>query len=183
MFVCLLICLLTFRLYDFALVLIFGLCDGALMLILLYDLQERVPCIVCLEVVDYSKNKGSNLENSQNANTTLSERALVKDWCESKRPAQQHNTLLSKVHSLTRKRLQKLCHDIADTIQNLDIPDVFNTSTNEFRHTSCGDCSSFLPYMDLSGTNHDTITNVEKPLQITRNEFEISTKHQNVSIL
>jgi len=135
--------------------------------------KERVPCIVCLEVVDYSTSKDLlNARNSNKMNGALSERALLTDWYKSPRPAQRHNTLLAKVSSITKRGLQKLRHDIEDSIQNQDAPSSDTGLTaDHFSHVTSNMPLSLLHEMDNNEVTHST-TQVKKSLQIDRNDIE-----------
>jgi len=92
--------------------------------------KERVPCIVTLEVIDhYSSKTQSRTKNSKKRNNK--EGIPLSNWYKLPRRAQRHNTFLSKA----QKQLQKLRHDITDSIQQQDevFDEIADTTSDELR--------------------------------------------------
>ena len=73
---------------------------------------ERVPCIVCLEVIDYD-----NLPNApkQRQSNLSEDRTIISEWVNNKRPSQRHNSIMDKVATYTQEGLRRL----EDTIDHL----------------------------------------------------------------
>ena len=64
--------------------------------------NERVPCIVALEVIDY----GSSAADGQGS--LSSERAITSAWVNTPREPKRHITLIDKVANFTQERLRQL---------------------------------------------------------------------------
>lgn len=62
--------------------------------------NERVPCIVALEVIDY----GSSVSSVQGNQS--SDRTITSDWVNKPRPPKRHSTLMDKVANYTQERLR-----------------------------------------------------------------------------
>ncbi|KAL7454123.1 hypothetical protein ACHAWC_009304, partial [Mediolabrus comicus] len=62
--------------------------------------NERVPCIVALEVIDY----GSSVSSVQGNQS--SDRTITSDWVNTPRPPKRHSTLMDKVANYTQERLR-----------------------------------------------------------------------------
>ncbi len=73
-----------------------------------------MPCIVYLEVIDHSKEKG-DLENQR-----------LRKWYMAPRQPQRLNTILSQVRSFTRNRLGQLRHDFEENQEK-----IFGTRDND----------------------------------------------------
>lgn len=99
--------------------------------------KERVPCIVCLEVIDQDKfisseniRKDENNENNpfdghqfrfgSNLSTNRSEYDILRSWYLTQRHPQRHNSLLDKMTTYTQQSLKKLRDEIEETIQQHD---------------------------------------------------------------
>lgn len=63
--------------------------------------NERVPCIVTLEVIDY----GSTAADGQG--NLSSDRAITSAWVETPREPKRHSTLIDKVANFTQERLRR----------------------------------------------------------------------------
>jgi len=72
--------------------------------------KERVPCIVYLEVIDFSERSG-DIESER-----------LKNWYTARRPSQRLNTLFSKVKTITRKGLKRLRNDFEENQEKLFRP-------------------------------------------------------------
>ena len=91
--------------------------------------NERVPCIICLEVVDCeseqvqqdNKKVDNHVINAKKLLTTQknskSDSEILTDWIMKPRPPQRHNSLLHKVTNTFRK----LRSDIKDTIHHQEM--------------------------------------------------------------
>lgn len=64
--------------------------------------NERVPCIVALEVIDY----GSSSSGGQGS--LSSDRAITSAWVDTPREPKRHSTLIDKVANFTQERLRML---------------------------------------------------------------------------
>lgn len=75
--------------------------------------KERVPCIVCLEVVDYDSPEITNNEHDPNTQKhKKKEIDVLNEWYKNDRPLQRHNSLLEKVTHYTQKNLKKWRNEI-----------------------------------------------------------------------
>jgi len=82
--------------------------------------NERVPCIVCLEVVDYNASAISTVEDDTSnkidsgwRSQKRKESDILKDWYRIDRNPNRHNSLLNKVTQYTHKSL-KIWRDDSD---------------------------------------------------------------------
>ncbi|KAL7548993.1 hypothetical protein ACHAWF_012261 [Thalassiosira exigua] len=67
--------------------------------------NERVPCIITLEVIDY----GASVHGKQHGNTpTDSDSAITAEWVKTPRPPHRHSTLIDKVAGITQEGLRRL---------------------------------------------------------------------------
>lgn len=65
--------------------------------------NERVPCIVCLEVIDYAQSTPSN-----NKLNNASDTAITKAWVGTPRPPKRHSTIIDKMANYTQEGLRML---------------------------------------------------------------------------
>jgi phosphatidylinositol 4-kinase len=106
--------------------------------------KERVPCIICLEVVDCSV-------VSEEGAFFNSEQDILTNWYKTKREPQRLKSLLSKVTKYTQEGLKKLRDEIEDTINHhekttqcnddfiqKDDVTINNTALTELSDTSTG---------------------------------------------
>ncbi|KAL7472785.1 hypothetical protein ACHAXS_013146 [Conticribra weissflogii] len=75
--------------------------------------NERVPCIITLEVIDYG-NTSSNTTNRK-SNNMSDDSAVTSAWVNNPRPPQRHNTIMDKFATYTQEGLRRL----EDTIDHL----------------------------------------------------------------
>ncbi len=75
--------------------------------------NERVPCIVAMEVIDY----GSSVIDGQGS--LASDRAITSAWVETPREPKRHITLIDKVATFTQERLRRF-EDTIDHLSNHD---------------------------------------------------------------
>jgi len=75
--------------------------------------NERVPCIITLEVIDYG-NVSSNTANRK-SNNMSEDSAITSAWVNNPRPPQRHNTIMDKFATYTQVGLRRL----EDTIDHL----------------------------------------------------------------
>ena len=105
--------------------------------------KERVPCIICLEVVDYEspifpKKKIDAGKNSRET-TKKKEIDILNNWYKNERRPQRHNTLIEKVTEYTKNSIKKLRNEIeysSATNPLLDKEDNFHLADKNQNHTS-----------------------------------------------
>lgn len=137
--------------------------------------NERVPCIVALEVIDY----GSSVTDGQGS--LSSDRAITSAWVETPREPKRHITLIDKVATFTQERLRRF-EDTIDHLSSHDGKKKLDRRLSDFLGPSGARTSSGPLYTPTDANDdssqevdEETPVNTKMAQRVSTNGFEMCT--------
>jgi len=116
--------------------------------------KERVPCIVTLEVIDYSSSNSRKRKGRWALART--DRELLQEWMGVKRPPQRHNTILEVISNYTNQGI-KIIKDEFEEVKRIGAVKVFLQPNNIHNHDNIPITHNFTDHNDDDAFFHDAL--------------------------